>query len=215
MSQTGAIRLSVVLSVVLGIGFAASGFLNIVQHQRAEQEKKLMQGEITDLRFQVKKDAEGTATADASPTPEPLATPEATASPSPSPSAAVAGTAVITLNEYDGVKITTSDPVNDLTYAFKKSGAYKVVNLTSRSLVAKYPKCLPGDDTNNALGIVVRKPLGEPVPKWDLPITSVGSWTYYYVQPTGLCDPAAKNDLAQARSAVWNAGASIVKTLAK
>src|SRR5687767_6884724 len=94
MDQRGGISLPVVLAIVLGFGLGASVYLNVFQHQRAAQERKLMQGEITDLRYQVKKDAEAKS-ASATPSPEPVATPEATpapsAAPTPTPAPQVAG----------------------------------------------------------------------------------------------------------------------------
>ncbi len=90
MNQQGGITLPVVIAVVLGLGLAASAYLNIAQHQAAVQDHKLLQGEITDLRYQVNQDQQ-TASAPASPTPSPLATPDATpaASPAPTPTPAV------------------------------------------------------------------------------------------------------------------------------
>jgi len=72
-----------VISIALGVGFVASVFLNFVQSQHAAQDHKLLQGEITDLRYQVNLDK----VAAAGPTASPVATPEASPSPSPSPSA--------------------------------------------------------------------------------------------------------------------------------
>jgi uncharacterized protein YgiM (DUF1202 family) len=80
MNQGGAIKLSVVLAAVLGLAFGGSAFLNFEQHQRAEQDKKLLQGEIVDLRYQVKQDQ---LAAGGNPSPSPAAS----ASPEPSPSA--------------------------------------------------------------------------------------------------------------------------------
>jgi len=85
--------------MALGVGFIASVFLNFVQSQHASQDHKLLQGEITDLRYQVNLDklaatgptpsASPVATPEASPSPSP--TPGASPSPSPSPAGAVAG----------------------------------------------------------------------------------------------------------------------------
>jgi hypothetical protein len=87
-SQKGAVKLSVVVAAVLGFGFSASAFLNISQHQRAEQERKLMQGEIVDLRYQVQQDK----LASDHPSPSPSPSPDSLAdipsdSPTPSPGA--------------------------------------------------------------------------------------------------------------------------------
>ncbi len=85
MSTRGFVRLPVVISIALGAGFLASVFLNITQHQQAAQDKKLLQGEITDLRYQVNQDKLAAA---GSPSPSPSVTPLATPEASPSPSAA-------------------------------------------------------------------------------------------------------------------------------
>lgn len=212
MRERGAISLPIVIAAVLGIGFGASIFLNMVQHQRAEQERKLLQGQITDLTYQVKKDSEQSPST--SPTPEPLATPEATVTPTPTP--AVAGTASMSINEYEGVKLTTIEPVADLTYKWVKSGVYQVAELTTRSLIGKYASCVPSSPSkNNALGLIVRRPIGEKAPSQDILPVSIDSWTYYYVKPsTTSCatDTAGKNEVAAARAAVLN---SVYKTLSK
>jgi hypothetical protein len=87
-NERGGLQLSVVLAIVLGLGLAASAYLNIYQAQRSAQERKLMMGEITDLRYQVKKDAEAKKTSSGDS--DPVATPEPTASPTPTPAAAAA-----------------------------------------------------------------------------------------------------------------------------
>jgi hypothetical protein len=84
MNQRGSINLPVVIAAAFGIGLAASMYLNYSQSQTAEQDRKLMQGQITDLRYQVKQDGLASASS-ASPTPSPLATPESSATPTPAP----------------------------------------------------------------------------------------------------------------------------------
>jgi cytoskeletal protein RodZ len=86
--------LPVVLAAVFGLGFGASVFLNIQQHQRAEQDKKLLNGEIEDLRYQVKQDLAAKGGQAPSPSPEPSdsPTPSPIASPSTSPEVAGAST---------------------------------------------------------------------------------------------------------------------------
>jgi hypothetical protein len=96
MSQRGAVSFPVVIAVVLGVGFAASAYLNIAQHQRADQDKKLLQGEITDLKYQVGQDKLA-STASPSPTPSPDASPDATPEPSPSQTPAVLGASTKTV----------------------------------------------------------------------------------------------------------------------
>jgi uncharacterized protein YgiM (DUF1202 family) len=79
LSQRGAISLPIVIAAVLGLGFGASAYLNYAQYQRAEQDKKLLKGQITDLRYQVDLDKK------ASPSPSPSASPSPSPSTSPTP----------------------------------------------------------------------------------------------------------------------------------
>jgi uncharacterized protein YgiM (DUF1202 family) len=97
MGQGGTIKLSVVIAAVLGLGFGSSAFLNYQQHQQADQDKKLLQGEIVDLRYQLKQDQLAAAggspspSPSASPSPDPSASPTASPSPQPSTTPAVLG----------------------------------------------------------------------------------------------------------------------------
>jgi hypothetical protein len=190
-------KLLTVMAITFAIGFVASAYLNYHQHQLAAQEKKLLQGEITDLRYQMKQDKA------ASPSPSPSEDPEPTASPSPSESPAVAGANIITISQLD-IKLTASDPVADLTYGMANSGVYKVAALTTQSLVAKYSGCRPSD-TNNALGQIVRKEPGRA--SSGTLVKKLGNWNYFYIAPSGSCatDAAGNNALAAARAAVKNA----------
>jgi len=90
-SNQGFIKLQIIISIALGLGFGASAFLNYQQHQRAEQDKKLLQGEITDLRYQREQDQK--ASTSPSPSASPSASPSPDTSPTPTPSStpAVAG----------------------------------------------------------------------------------------------------------------------------
>jgi hypothetical protein len=198
MSQRGSIKLPIVIAAVLGLGFGASAYLNYAQHQAAEQDKRLLQGQITDLRYQVDQDHHATPSPSASPTASPSASPAST----PSPSPAVAGTASITIAQY-GIHLTVTDPIIDLTYDMAHSGAYPVAALTTASLVAKYPGCKPSN-TNNALGQIVRK---TSTASTGTLIKKLGSWNYFYLKPSGYCatDQAGQNALAAARAAVLNA----------
>lgn len=91
-SQRGAVKLSVVVAAVLGFGFSASAFLNISQYQRAEQERKLMQGEIVDLRYQVQQDKLASDHPSPSPSPSPDSLSDIPSdSPSPAATPAVLG----------------------------------------------------------------------------------------------------------------------------
>jgi hypothetical protein len=193
-------KLLLVITVTFGVGFLASAYLNFHQHQLASQDKKLLQGEITDLRYQLKQDS---VSPSPSTTPDPLPSESPMPSPSPSESPAVAGTNSVGISQL-GIKLTASDPVADLTYGMAKSGAYDVAALTTQSLVAKYSGCKPSN-TNNALGFVVRKKPG--VSSSGELVKRLGDWNYFYVKPSGSCatDAAGNNALAAARAAVKNA----------
>ncbi|HEX3081824.1 MAG TPA: hypothetical protein VHQ86_01080 [Candidatus Saccharimonadia bacterium] len=99
----GFVKLSTVIAIALGCGFVASVILNIVQNQRANQDHRLLQGEITDLRYQVNEDKQQLASPTPSPsptaspdaTPEPTASPMAEASPTPAPDPGVTTMTVI------------------------------------------------------------------------------------------------------------------------
>ena len=97
MSDRGFVKLSVVIAAVLGVGFVASAYLNFAQHQQAQGEQTLLQGQITDLTYQVKQDQLATSP---SPTPSPspaaaAASPTPVGSPTPTPSASPASTATV------------------------------------------------------------------------------------------------------------------------
>lgn len=94
-------RAPVLTYVVIGalsLGLVASVYLNYAQAQRADQDHHLLQGQITDLRYQVQQDkqAAGAANATPTPSPSPSATPtpvlaaETTPTPTPTPAAATA-----------------------------------------------------------------------------------------------------------------------------
>jgi hypothetical protein len=196
-NQSGKITFTAVLAVVLSLGLSGSAYLNYMQHQRAQEDHALMQGQITDLRYQLKKDAEASAVAP--PTPTPLATPE----PTPTPAPVVAGTTSISLAQL-GIKLTAADPVADITYDMTKSGAYPVAALSTRALIAKYPACTPSA-SNNALGFIVQKKTG--LASTGKLIKQAGIYNYFYIAPTGFCaaDQDGRNTLAAARAAVKNA----------
>jgi uncharacterized protein YgiM (DUF1202 family) len=87
------------------VGFGASAYLNIAQQQRADQDKKLLQGEITDLRYQLGQDKLASAT---SPSPSPAASPDATPAPSPSNTPAVLGSSTKTVKTAGNVHTDAS-----------------------------------------------------------------------------------------------------------
>ncbi len=212
MTSRGFIKLPIIIMVTLGLGFAASVFLNITQSQHAAQNEKLLQGEITDLRYQVNQNTQASPTPlpSNSPSPSPVAVSSPAPTTVPSPSPAVAGTALITLSEY-GVHLSVADPVTDLTYGLVPSGAFQVAALTTRSLISKYSGCKP-TSANNALGLIVQKKPSESVSALDIPIKTIGTYKYYYLKPTGYCatDQAGRDTLAAARAAVQN---SVLPTL--
>jgi cytoskeletal protein RodZ len=123
-----------VIAAALGLGFGASAFLNVAQFQRADQERKLMQGEITDLRYQVDQDKKnGTADA-ATPSPSP------SGSPTPSPSASPQVEAASTTTK----SATVKTPLNVHADASKSSA----VKLSYTSLPAGATVTL-GSDVRN------------------------------------------------------------------
>jgi hypothetical protein len=86
------------------LGFGASAYLNYSQYTRTQQDKKLLNGEITDLKYQVVQDHLGstpTPSASVSPSPSgspsPGPSPSASATPAPSQSPAVAGASTKTI----------------------------------------------------------------------------------------------------------------------
>ena len=196
--QTGGIKLSVVLASALGVGFLASGYLNFYQHQQAAQQQSLLNGQITDLRYQVNQDH-------AHPSPSASLLPTTSPSASPTPGA-VAGSTNVSISQY-GVNITVADPISDLTYDMTKDGIYTVVGFTSASLLAKYPTCKPG-----ALGELLRWTGSPHSGNVDLH-KSFGGYHYYYKNPTFSCvsDNDGRNTLAADKAALLN---SALPTLA-
>ena len=204
-SQRGAIKLSIVLASALGVGFIASGYLNFYQHQQSAQQQSLLQGQITDLRYQVNQDHSSS-----SPSPSASLLPTTDPSPSSSPSAgSVAGSQAVSISQYS-VNLTVTDPIADLTYGMVKDGIYTVAGFTSQSLLAKYPACKPG-----ALGELLRWPAGQAPHSGNVDIhKAYGGYNYYYKNPTFSCvtDSAGNNLLAGAKAALIN---SALPTLAQ
>ena len=99
-------KISTVLAVSCAAGLVGSALLNMVQFQRAQQDKKLLQGEITDLRYELNLERGSQIT----PTPEPeaSASPQASPAASPTPAPEVAGTASVAIPVY-GLKLTARD----------------------------------------------------------------------------------------------------------
>jgi len=196
--QAGGIKLSVVLASALGVGFIASAYLNFYQHQQASQQQSLLNGQITDLKYQVNQDH-------ASPSPSasllPTAMPSASATPG-----AVAGSTNVDISQY-GVNINVTDPISDLTYGMVHDGIYTVVGFTSASLLAKNPACKPG-----SLGELVRWTGPPHAGNVDLH-KSFGGYHYYYKNPTFSCvdDSDGRNALAADKAALLN---SALPTLA-
>jgi hypothetical protein len=189
---------SVLIAVVIitfGGGLAASAYLNYYQYQRDSQNRQLLQGQITDLRYQLKQETGGSPAASLSPSPSP-SSPSPSVSPSP-----VLGAQTVNLAEL-GVKLTPTDPVADLTYGYQTIAGLGVANLTTSNLMAKYPACKPG-----ALGMVVRRPLGSrPSTSASHLIKKIGDYNFYYVTPSGNCGPdsAGRATVSAAIAAVQN-----------
>ncbi len=196
MSQRGrAPILLIVIMATLGLGLGASGYLNYVQYQRAEQDKKQLQGQITDLRYQLTQNQQlASVKTTPSPSPEPGNSPSSIDAP------AVLGTQSVALSQL-GVKLSASDPIADLTYAYQPVGVLAVANLTTASLVAKYPACKPGA----ALGMIVRRPPGsKPATSASKLIKTLGKYNFYYVPPTSNCasDASGRAVVAAAQAAL-------------
>jgi hypothetical protein len=202
-SQRGAIKLSIILASALGAGFIASAYLNFYQHQQSAQQQSLLQGQITDLRYQVNQDH-------LSPSPSASLLPTTQPSPSASPAGgSVAGSQAVSVSQY-GVNLTVADPISDLTYGMVHDGIYTVAGLTSQSLLAKYPACKPG-----AVGELLRWPSGQAAHAGNVDIhKSFGGYNYYYKNPTFSCatDSAGNNVVAADKAALIN---SALPTLAQ
>jgi hypothetical protein len=198
MNERGEINITMIVAIVLGLGLVASAYLNYYQNTQSLQSQKLMQGQITDLRYQVNQDRLGSV-ASPEPSPTPVAVPDPTSPPAP----VVAGTAIVNLTQL-GVKLTVTDPLVDLTYDMATSGTYPVAALSTRSLIAKYSACKPSSN-NNALGYIVQKKLG--IKSTGTLIKQLGSYNYFYIAATSFCasDQSGRDALAAARAAVKNA----------
>jgi len=197
VQQRGSIKLSIVIATALGLGFVASAYLNFYQHQQFSQQQSLLNGQITDLRYQVKVDHDG------SPSPSPSASLLPTTQPTPNPSSSpsVAGAQSLQIAEW-AVHLSIGDPVGDLTYGIVSDGQYKVTGFTSSSLLASYPSCKPG-----ALGELVRWPVGTAKKADNIDIhKTIGNYNYYYKNPTFSCanDTNGRNLVAADKAAIVN-----------
>ena len=197
MDQRGrAPILLIVITATLALGLAASAYLNYNQFQHATQTQHELQGQITDLRYQLHVDEKQPGS------PAPGASPGAGAAPAPSPTPAVLGAQTVDLTQL-GVKLTVGDPIADLTYDHEVVGSLDVANLTTSSLVAKYPACKPGA----ALGMVVRRPLSsKPSSSSTKFLKTFGKYNFYYVPPTSNCGGTVPGqaDVTAAKSALVN-----------
>lgn len=186
VTERGAITLPTIIAIVMGLGFCASAYLNYAQHQRSSQDESLLQGQITDLKYQLNQNQ------GSSPSPSPVASTDPSPSPSPSSSPAVAGTAVVPISQF-GVKFTANDPITDITYQPLPSGSYQVAAFTTQSLIAKYPACKVG-----AIGSLAKKRTNSKSFQ-DTFIKSLGGFYYFYVSPTFTCTGTTdgRNQIAQ------------------
>lgn len=190
-------KLSTTIVITLTIGFVAAAGLNVIQYQRAQNTQKLLKGEITDLRYELNQQADG---ADTDAPTGSLNTPTPTAA-TPTPAPSVAGATVLNIPEI-GAKVSTSDPVADLTYYMTASGQYQVAALISTKIKTDYPAC-NGSKTNNVLGQIVRKDISQST---GALIKKIGNYYYFYLKPTGYCTDAGtgRTTIDAARTYVEN-----------
>ncbi len=182
-SRGGLPILYVVITAALGLGLLASGYLNYYQSQQARQTQQLLQGQITDLNYQVKLDQ-------AKLSPSSSTSPSLSPSSSPAALPAAAVTATVVFSQL-GANVTASAPVADLTYTYTTVNVLAVAELTATSLAAN-PACKPG-----ALGLLVRRPLGDaPQTSQSHFIKKLGNYNFYYVPATTSCNAAVAADQA-------------------
>jgi hypothetical protein len=183
--------LLVVIAITFGLGLAASGYLNYVQFSRANDNEVALNGQLTDLRYQLKQDKLA---------PSPTASPSASPTPSATPS--VLGTTAVNFVQL-GVAVSATDPIADLTYSYQLVSGLAVANLTTTGLVAQYPTCKPG----TALGQLVRRPKTSRAAATSKLIKSFGDYNYYYVAPAGNCatDAAGRATVVAAKAALTDA----------
>ncbi len=193
-------KLLIVIVVTFGLGLVASGYLNYVQFGRAKDDKDALNGQLTDLRYQLKQQV---AAAQASPSPSVVP------SPTPTETPGVLGTTAVKFDQL-GVAVTTSAPIADLTYSYQLVSGLAVANLTTTGLVAQYPACKPGA----ALGQLVRRPKTSRAASTSKLIKSFGDYNYYYVAAAGNCasDVAGRASVTAAKAALLDA---VLPTLAQ
>lgn len=86
----------VIMSVLMIVALGSLG-MNYFQYQQSSQERRLLKGEITDLRYQVKQDQLAAAGSQSpSPTLDPVMTPPPTTEPTPTPAAVLGAEATPT-----------------------------------------------------------------------------------------------------------------------
>ena len=193
-------NLWVVIAITFGLGLAASGYLNYVQFSRARDDKAALNGQLADMRYQLKQDKLA---------PSPSASPSPELSPTPSETPAVLGTTAVKFDQL-GVFVTAAAPIADLTYSYQVISGLDVANLTTTGLVAQYPACKPGV----ALGQLVRRPKTSRAASTSKLIKSFGDYNYYYVASATNCasDAAGRASVAAAKAALLDA---ILPTLAQ
>lgn len=150
-NQRGAISLSIIIAAVLGLGLLASAYLNYAQHQSAALDHKLMQGEITDLRYQVNQDKLASATT--APTPSPLATPEATTTP-PTPAPAATPAVLAASVKSKVVKSASAQP--NLRVQANASSTILLAHVAAGTLST----LVDGDDHNGYLHVIINGKTG-------------------------------------------------------
>ena len=201
MKRPSSHNLLIVVAMTFGLGLAASGYLNYVQFSRAQDDKAALNGQLTDLRYQLKQDSTKVST-----TPSPKSSASPIPSPSPTITPTVLGATTMKMDQL-GVYLSASDPVSDLTYSYTSTtdGA-AVANLITTGLLTQYPACKPG---LASLGQIVRRAKTSKVraPVGSVPLKPFGDYTYYYNKGTGACasDTAGRSKLAAARAAILDA----------
>jgi hypothetical protein len=205
LSERGATSVVMVCAVVFGLGLVASVVLNLLQAQRAADDKAQLQGQITDLTYQVEQDHKKLAGSTVT-SPTPSVSPTPSASPSPSATPAVLGSQTIKLTEL-GVSVTVSDPVGDLVYKSQPKNGVSIVGLTTASLNAKYPKCVA-----SFLGQISKRADGAKANTNETLIKSIGGNSYYYIKPVVECATDAAGKALRA-NLVNTIQASVLPTL--
>jgi hypothetical protein len=149
------INLPIVIAVVLGIGFGASAYLNVAQYQRMDQERKLLKGEITDLRYQIDQDKKQIANLSGGATPTPSVTPTPSASPTPTPTPTVAGAATKTGTVNQPATLRSQASTSARPVRATKIPAGTKATITGDKVNGYWPVTLDGGESGYIIAIAV------------------------------------------------------------